>query len=534
MSVLTALRSQELGQPVQAVAALWRQRFIEEFGEALALKVDVITTGAAQLKDTAAALKMARQLATALKEEQERQEQEQQKQEQEKQQEQEGESSPDSEKKDDNEDSSSESGDDSDSKDGSESEDDAKASDDDSDAGDGAADGADGDSETDKGSDDDAQASDDGSESGDGSKDGAEDDSQDGNESTDGAQASDDGSDTGEESGDDTGQGGESSDDAQASDGDANTSSSGAGGDNSPVTPEQQQALKEAIAGEDEEFGETDLGEMMKELLEAAAEEAVQDEYKAEGHFPVTTPCTVEVGANTGRNELALVAEASQKLRIRLAAKLQADARTKRNHVDKGQRLDGRMLHRLFTNDSRVFLRKEKKRDFSTAVQILLDRSGSMSGDKIEIARQATLAVALGLGQIPRVKTAACAFPSILILKQWEERVQQAANRFPVDVCGSTPMAEAMLWGAANLASRREERKLMIVITDGAPDNAQGVKTMMRKLTQNNVECIGVGIGHEAVKHLFPQWVVINSVDELALALFNVVGKNLTGERIAA
>lgn len=74
----------------------------------------------------------------------------------------------------------------------------------------------------------------------------------------------------------------------------------------------------------------------------------------------------------------------------------------------------------------------------------------------------------------------------------------------------------------------------MIVITDGEPDNAQGVRTLVRKLTQSNVECIGVGIGHEAVKNLFPQWVVINSVDELAAALFNVVGKTLTGARSAA
>ncbi|OJY94353.1 MAG: hypothetical protein BGP25_05025 [Lysobacterales bacterium 63-13] len=476
MSMLTALRYRELDQPTQAVAALWNKRFIEQFGEALAIKVEVITTGVAHLKDTAASLKVARQLAAALKEEQERQEEE-------------SKSSPDSENSGDNEGSSSESGGD-------------------SDAGE-----QDGSEEGDASGHDDAQASEDGSDT-------DEDSGDDNTESSAGGQGDSEGGDA-------------SGDDAQVPEGDARTSSSGSGGDNSPMTPEQRQALKEAIEGDDEAYGDTDLGDTLKGMLESAAEEAVQQECQG-GAYPVQTPGTVAVGANMGFNELALVAEASQKLRLRLASKLQADARRKRTHVAQGQRLDGQVLHRLFTNESRVFLRKEVKRDVSTAIQILLDRSGSMQGHKIEIARQATLAVALGLGQIPRVKSAACAFPDILILKQWEEHVRQVASRFPVNVDGFTPMAQAMLWGAANLASRREERKLMIVITDGAPDNAQGVRTMVRKLSQGNVECIGIGIGHDAVRTLFPQWAVIQSVDELASALFDVVGKNLTGGRIAA
>lgn len=74
----------------------------------------------------------------------------------------------------------------------------------------------------------------------------------------------------------------------------------------------------------------------------------------------------------------------------------------------------------------------------------------------------------------------------------------------------------------------------MIVITDGAPDNRMAVETLVRKLSQSKVECIGVGIGTDYVKQLFPASVVINGVDELVSALFNAVGLRLTGGRVAA
>lgn len=456
MSILTTLRAQELNQPVQAIASIWRQRAIEQFGEALALKIDVITAGAAQLKSTREALAMARHVAKVLKEEHERQEA--------------------------NEPSKS-------------------------------GQSGEGDTESEPGSSDAGQ-------SGESESDGADPgDSAETSAGADPTNAS-------------AGQSGESG----SSDADASGSSSSAdSGATSPVSPEQHQALGDALTGDQDAFGKTDLGDIMKEILESEARDAVKAERTENpGMGGVSTPNNPEVGRDCGFNELAQVAEASQKLRVRLAAKLQADARRRRSHLDQGQRLDGHVLHRLFVNDPRLFLRKEIKRDVNTAIQVLLDRSSSMEGREIAIARQATLAVALGLGQIPRVKTAACAFPDLLILKQWEERVQQVANRFPLPAAGTTPMAQAMLWGAANLAARREERKLMIVITDGAPDDRAAVETLVRKLSQSKVECIAVGIGTDYVKHLFPVSVVINGVDELVSALFDVVGRRLTDGRMAA
>ena len=465
MSLITGLRSSELDQPLQAIAALWRKRLVELVGEAVVRKLDVITTGTAQLNATSNVLQLARRVISVLEEAKEEPEKQPSEPEQ-------------SESSDDTQEQSK------------------------------------GDSEQDE--DSDGEGTDDTS---------AKDDSSKGDAEGDGD--SDEGS--GGESDADAGESGDSS-----SAGKANGTASGDPEDGQP-TAAQRQAISKALEASDEDIGETDLGDILKDELEQAAEKACQAEAQAGGGSGGSkTPHSVSVAPMSAQNELAEVAAASQKLRTRMASKLQANARVKRTHVEKGTRLDGMVLHRLFVNDPRVFLRKERKATINTAVQIVLDRSSSMSGKDMEVARKAALAAALGLGQIPRVKTAACAFPDLLIMKQFDERAQKVAGRFTLHASGGTPMAEAMLWSAANLAPRREERKLMIVVTDGQPNDPRAVLALVKKMSNAGIECVGVGINCDVVKNLFPQWVVIRDVEELASTLFQTLGQQLTGRRIAA
>ena len=48
--------------------------------------------------------------------------------------------------------------------------------------------------------------------------------------------------------------------------------------------------------------------------------------------------------------------------------------------AEQGTRMDGNVLHRLFVGDGRLFVRKDVRRSIDTAIQIVLDRSGSMQG----------------------------------------------------------------------------------------------------------------------------------------------------------
>ncbi|MEY2117230.1 cobaltochelatase CobT-related protein [Rhodanobacter sp. FW106-PBR-R2A-1-13] len=299
------------------------------------------------------------------------------------------------------------------------------------------------------------------------------------------------------------------------------------------VAPDHQ-ALAKALGASASDFAPTDLGQVLGQSLEQEAANAVQADARAmagteESSGPVSRPLEVSKRQVDGQGELSQVLGHSQQLRTRLAAAMEAQARAKVTHRRQGARLDGRVIHRLFTGDTRVFIRKENKRKVNTAVQILLDRSGSMAGVTVEVARQATLATAVGISQIVGCKVAAAAFPSLDILKEFDEAARGAAGRFTIGATGGTPMGRAMVWAASQLARRSEERKLLVVVTDGAPDDRGMVKRLVRLYAQSGVEVIGVGIGDggAAVSGLFPAAVQIDSVDQLATALFGVINQKM-------
>jgi len=275
---------------------------------------------------------------------------------------------------------------------------------------------------------------------------------------------------------------------------------------------------------------DTDLGDVLGKQLEQAAEEANEAEtaaYNGEYQAPATTGLSVSKSTVTGQGELSEVLGQSQQLRTRLVAAMEAKARVKVTHRQQGKRLDGTRVHRLFTGDTRVFVRKDWKRRVNTAVHLLLDKSTSMDGDAIVLARRATLAACMGIGQIQGCKVAAAAFPQIEILKEFDEQTRGAAGRFEIGVNGSTPLAQAMIWAASQLAPRREERKMLIVLTDGDPDDADQVRKLVKLYQQSGVEVIGVGIGCQSVKDLYPVSIVINHIDELAGALFGVINERM-------
>lgn len=314
--------------------------------------------------------------------------------------------------------------------------------------------------------------------------------------------------------------------DASSSDGQGSTGDAQAGPD--------RQALSQALGAGASDFAPTDLGKVLGASLEQEARKGVEAEARQlakEGvrARPVTDPLAVSKRSAQGQGELQQVLGQSQQLRTRLAAAMEAQARTKVDYRRQGARLDGRVLHRLFTGDTRVFVRKEVARKVNTAVELLLDKSTSMNGSPIEIARKATLAAAVGISQIVGCKAAAAAFPAIEVLKEFDETARGVAGRFNVVAGGGTPMGRAMIWAASQLVSRPEERKLLVVTTDGEPDDADMVRRLVRKFAQSGVEVIGVGIGsgRGAVEKLFPNAVGIDSVDELAGALFEVIHKKM-------
>src|SRR5208282_3497241 len=172
-----------------------------------------------------------------------------------------------------------------------------------------------------------------------------------------------------------------------------------------------------------------------------------------------------------------------------------------------------------------------------TAIQILIDRSGSMGSVRgrqraltprpIEVARAACYATALALGQLPGVAVAAAAFPGygtneVAVMARFDERIERQAARFAgLDAGGGTPLAEALLWSAGELLGQRHARRILLVATDGAYDAELG-QAMTARLGAAGIEALGIGI-HCDVSHLFARSRPIVTVADLPQAMFDLL-----------
>jgi cobaltochelatase CobT len=228
---------------------------------------------------------------------------------------------------------------------------------------------------------------------------------------------------------------------------------------------------------------------------------------------------------------------ASNALRHRLAGLLQAATLCRRYPAPTGLRIDTRRLALIEAGAVRIFARHMAGLMTDTAVQLLIDRSGSMGSSRgrdragtarpIELARAACYATALALMQIPGIAVAAAAFPGhgeneVAVLAQFQERVDRQVSRFAsLEAGGGTPLCEALLWSAAELLLQRQARRILLVATDGAYDADLG-QAMTARLAAAGIETLGIGI-HCDVSHLFARSRAIVAVADLPQAMFDLL-----------
>ena len=87
-------------------------------------------------------------------------------------------------------------------------------------------------------------------------------------------------------------------------------------------------------------------------------------------------------------------------------------------------------------------------------------------------------------------------------------------------------MTGALWYAAADLIPRREERKVILTLTDGGPDDWNSAADMIAKATAAGIEMIGIGIQMD-VRRLFPVAIRIASVADLKAELFRIAERLL-------
>ena len=228
--------------------------------------------------------------------------------------------------------------------------------------------------------------------------------------------------------------------------------------------------------------------------------------------------------------------------------------------------LDTSQLHRIISRpgDSLSFKQESESKFKDTVVSLLIDSSGSMRG------RSMTLAAICGdiIGSTLErcyVKTELLGFTTKhwkggdsrkawvnqgsspnpgrlndlrhIVFKAADDNFRRARKSFGImlreGLLKENVDGEALAWAHQRLAKRTEERKILIVISDGAPVDDSTLSTNhnnfldnhLRQIiysieNQSKVELLAIGIGHDVTKY-YEKSITINRAEELAEALLD-------------
>ncbi|MEG6507267.1 cobaltochelatase CobT-related protein [Nitratidesulfovibrio sp. 1201_IL3209] len=266
--------------------------------------------------------------------------------------------------------------------------------------------------------------------------------------------------------------------------------------------------------------------------------EALKREAPASDGLPVNVATvTHKVSWDLHPDDIAEAKRASTALRTRLHGLLQA-ATISRTHGARSGRLDPRRLHRIATDDARIFMRKGTRVGINTAVHLLLDCSGSMTPN-IRLASTACHAVASALETVS-INVAITAFPASHDPASTEQKTvgrlvrhgQRVHPRLKVAAVGTTPLAESLWWVMQEMLPLREARKLILLLTDGDPDTPTCALEAIRHAERLRFEVYAIGIGAvNILQHLPGRHRTINTLAELAPAMFGLLQGALVGRR---
>jgi cobalamin biosynthesis protein CobT len=195
--------------------------------------------------------------------------------------------------------------------------------------------------------------------------------------------------------------------------------------------------------------------------------------------------------------------------------------------------------------NSRVFKRITGHSDFSdTAILLLADASGSMSGTKYQTAAKACALCNDAFGVVLHIPLCIVSFtssgplPVMGMMKDFRDRVSadDLADRFAqfaVYMSGNND-ADSLLWSYHHILERKEKRKVIIVLSDGSPADGNGdpyyALSRVTESIQNEklVDLYGLGIMDRNVERFYKKHKVINKIGELEPTLVDLMGKALT------
>jgi len=224
-------------------------------------------------------------------------------------------------------------------------------------------------------------------------------------------------------------------------------------------------------------------------------------------------------------NEVEAIS-ASSRMRARLMGMLQSIKMQPTSYGLSGRKLAAGRLVRIATGDPRIFRKKVETVEVNTAVMVLLDLSGSMCS-RYRVANAAAFALHTTLFGLKGVAVCSAEFsgknvtPEINILVDFGRKpLSENFNHYPFD---GTPTHNAIWAGRALLLQRPEPRKILLILTDGCPDNGAATRSATQKALKDGIEIAAIGIMDGSVRNYWDNHRVIKSIQELPSAMFGIM-----------
>lgn len=193
------------------------------------------------------------------------------------------------------------------------------------------------------------------------------------------------------------------------------------------------------------------------------------------------------------------------------------------------------------TWNAQVFRKRKQSDCLDTAVSLLVDCSGSMSGAKFTAACASAVLMGNAL-DVVHVPFEVTGFTDdgrravIPVFKPFEQGWNPSACVTGLSDMGyhlnGNPDAVAVMVARSRLMARKNKRKVMIVLSDGSPasfltDGHGALKRAVKEAIDAGIEVYGIGINSNAVKSFYPNHKVVGDYSKLSVALLDVLDKHL-------
>lgn len=223
------------------------------------------------------------------------------------------------------------------------------------------------------------------------------------------------------------------------------------------------------------------------------------------------------------------------------------------SHEESG-RVDRKAFTRYACGDANIFSKREVREAERSAVSIMIDCSGSMNyHSEIDVACQVAIQLCKILdkansefsvtgfyGNDTTVESANAGAsreirlkaerPVFIPFKKWGESLGKASSKLgAISQCaqGSTPDYSSIALAIEDLAIRKEQRKVLFLLTDANGYHADHMKYLQQLADKQRITLIAIGIGNTKVDQCFTHAENVRNIQDLTSASLNKVLKVL-------